>query len=302
MRCIGALVLRDAVHIVCGDSAGGTLKQAGLRVLVDRDVLAIGPCDPDPVRNDELRHAFWREEWRLAGWPKWPGWKRMRWPRGGKVVLWTSCHLPDRLMMWRALEALRSRDVQLHVAEAAPMVGILYVDEVAQVLDKAVALIPADIRRGAGMWSLWSAGDLGTLSRWLEPVLRELVHGYLPGAGPRLSWFDRALLEPFDTWATPLSGIKQRIEKLMVFGDLVLLTRIRRWIDAGALVSRLVPGKSAWTDRELRLTPNGKRLLRGLRSLDEAPPLWLGGHEVYGPGSWCITRSGRPVRASSPPA
>src|SRR5256885_5660051 len=45
------------------------------------------------------------------------GWTRMRWRVRGRVVLWTSRWLADRLFLWRAVERLAGSDVEIWLAE-----------------------------------------------------------------------------------------------------------------------------------------------------------------------------------------
>ena len=89
MRCIGAFVLREAIHLVHGDSAGGTLSRLGLIVRPDPDMLALGPAALDPPDHARLRASFWRKEYRVGGWAQQP-FHQLRLPRKGRVDLFVA--------------------------------------------------------------------------------------------------------------------------------------------------------------------------------------------------------------------
>jgi hypothetical protein len=288
-----SVVLRDAIHLVCGDSAAWTLRAAGLNVRVDPDVMAVGPCDRDPLRHSQLRRAFWRSEFRLIGWPL-PSWREVRWPRQGAVALWTSIWLVDRLFFWRAVDRLK--DVELWRVEArAPGVGAMAREATAVRLAAASRMSRSEIAAARRTWAAFTSGDLPRVAGILEPSLRGVLLDCLPrvwGGRLRLSRRDEMLLRPFVDWRTPLEALRPELPRVLVFGDLVVLGRLQAWRRAGALESRPGPGKAPFTRLELRLTRAGRRLLDRLRSLWEAPLLIMGGHRIYGPRSWRLTSEG----------
>jgi len=274
-------------------------------VLVDRDVLAIGPCHADPARNEQLRQRFWRSMFRRNDWT-WPGWTRMRWPVRGRVVLWTSQWLADRLFLWRAVERLAGSDVEIWLAEPDVRgVGTMGAGDLEVALDGARKLSARQITSLRLGWKAWVEGRLDEVVRRLDAPLRHVVIDCLPrieGRKLRLSTRDETMLQPFASWQAPLTALRSNLGELMVFGDLVLLDRLRSWVTASALASRPATGKSDWSRAELKLTLRGQQLLEQIASSGEAPPMFLGGHEVYGSNFWTVTRSGELRRVSSRPA
>src|SRR2546430_2903004 len=94
-------LVRDAIHIVPGDSAGASLRPIGMRVRVDPEMLACGPCDFDEARHAKLRRGFWRSEYRLGGLPWTPRGEPPR-PQAWRGAPWAAPWIPDRVLLWRA--------------------------------------------------------------------------------------------------------------------------------------------------------------------------------------------------------
>ena len=59
---MGSGMLAAAIHIHCGDCAGGRAREAGLpgEVVAWRDSAAVGPCAGDPAEHRRLRAAWWQ--------------------------------------------------------------------------------------------------------------------------------------------------------------------------------------------------------------------------------------------------
>src|SRR5687767_5922166 len=54
--------IRSALHVIAGDSAAGSLRQAGGRDLfILQDAMFPGPCSTDPGAHLRLRRAFLRQ-------------------------------------------------------------------------------------------------------------------------------------------------------------------------------------------------------------------------------------------------
>jgi hypothetical protein len=293
------VLLDGAIHFVCGDSAAGTLRAAGLDVRVDPDVLAVGPAHRDPAVHTALRRGFWRSEYGLL--TKWrlPRWREVRWPRRGGVALWTSTWLVDRLFFWRAVD--RAAAAELWRVDAASRgVGSMPTAGVPRNLSRAQRMTRAEIASARRYWAAWTSGDLPRVAAALERPLRKTLLDCLPrtaGTKLRLSRRDEMLLRGFSTWRTPLDVLRPHLPELLVFGDFVAIARLRRWERSGALVSRAGAGKELFTEIEFVLTPLGTSLLRELRSPSQAPAMFMGGHEIYGPRTWAVTARGEVVRA-----
>jgi hypothetical protein len=113
-----------AVHIICGDSAGGSLKQAGARpLIVVPDELSVGPSHRDPAKHRRARHTFWREMYERVGLSKYapdllgavldaPALTRVLRDAGReRVMLWATGEWRGLLFLAWALDALRRANV-----------------------------------------------------------------------------------------------------------------------------------------------------------------------------------------------
>ncbi len=107
--------IADAVHLIRGDSPGGTLRQARARFIVSvRDTLAYGGASFDPVEHRRLRSAFWAEvsapnsseseNAPLAADELEAAVRAC--PPNLPLVLWSGENWSDRLFLWWALDAL----------------------------------------------------------------------------------------------------------------------------------------------------------------------------------------------------
>src|SRR5439155_13542929 len=101
-----------------------------------------------------------------------------------------------------------------------------------------------------------------------------------------------------ESWRRPIDALKSNLPELLVFGDLVVLTRLLRWTRTPepALIARSPSKTISWKVPELMLTPFGRRILEKLRSTEEAPRFFMGGHEVYGPCTFAMTPARRIIR------
>ena len=297
---------RNAIHIVPGDSAGGSLKPTGVSVRVDLDMLACGPCSIDEIRHAKLRRAFWRSEYRLGGW-RWTPRLHLRWPRTGRVALWSSPWIPDRLFLWHAVHRLADRDVELWRVEARNAesavegVGTMPQDGIPQSLAQAKCLRREELAALRGAWQAFTSGDLDHVVKVLDSSLRSTMLAFLPRFSRgrlRLSVHDEKLLAGFTSWQRPLDALKSRLPELMVFGDLVVLTRLLRWTRTPepVLIARSPSKTISWKGPDLMLTPFGRRILEQLRSPTEASLLRIGGHGIYGPRTFAVTSAGRMIR------
>jgi hypothetical protein len=299
-------LVRDAIHIVPGDSAGASLRPTGMRVRVDPEMLACGPCDFDEARHAKLRRGFWRSEYRLGGW-RWTPRVELRWPQAGRVALWSSPWIPDRLFLWHAVHRLADRPVELWHVEARTAesvvqgMGTMPRDGIPESLAHAKRIQRRELVASRRAWQAFTSGDLGYVAKALDPSLRPTMLDFLPRrsrGGLQLSVHDKRLLAGFESWRGPIDALKSNLPELLVFGDLLVLTRLLRWTRTPepALEARQPSKAISWKGPDLRLTPFGRRLLEKLRSSWEAPSLVMGGHEIYGPRSFATTPAGRIIR------
>jgi hypothetical protein len=116
-----------------------------------------------------------------------------------------------------------------------------------------------------------------------------------------MSALDQTLLQPFRDWKTPIDALKSTPawrDVITERGDHFSVTRLWRWTRGKdpALLAMPGTGRRLWNAAALMLTPAGRQLLAELPSPEQAPSMWLGGHEVYGPDSWAIDADGRFTR------
>jgi hypothetical protein len=296
-------LLRDATHVFCGDN--GNLRHGGVVHGVPvYDTLASGPSALDREKHRRMRRQFWRGEYALLKAP-WNLGRQPRWPRNGPIALWTSTGVIDQLFYWNAVDRLAGHELW-RIDASLPdhqidRIGTLPPDFVAYSAKLARRVNTRELSSAKRRWRAFASGEVRDLMGAVngEPAILNWLHKLLPRKTGQLqlSRFDEMLLSPFAVWNTRGSALGHWIDLVNEMGDLVLLTRLLRWEQAGALSSRPAIGKSQWSNRELQLTPLGLRLIRGMRSLDEAPPMFIGGHEAYGPRSWLLTSSGSLRRA-----
>jgi hypothetical protein len=297
----------DAIHVVSGGSAAGALTLAGLSVRGDPDMLACGPCDLNEVRHARLRQAFWKSEYKVAGWRWRRGPTAARWPTTGRLAIWSSPWIPDRLFLWHAVHRLAHRDIELwHVEAHNPEfpvegVGALPRDLIPSCLRTAKRIQGRALTTFRHSWRAFVAGDLDHVMRSLDPSLRSTLRTFLPRhsrTGLRLSVHDERLLAGFESWNRPIDALKSKLPELLVFGDLLVLTRLVRWTRGPepALEARQPSKTVSWRSPELRLTPAGRRKLQELRSPGEAPSFVIGGHQLYSPHTYATTPAHQVVR------
>lgn len=114
---------REAVHIVAGVSAGGTLYQCGAKEFIfHQDPLCPGPCAVDPIRHVSLRERYWRDicddrksrKRRHMGPKPWMPFFGLRefaarlklHSKRLPIIIWTAASLRDSLAFWWTLDAI----------------------------------------------------------------------------------------------------------------------------------------------------------------------------------------------------
>lgn len=289
--------LRQIVHLTNGDSATGSLRSAGLRALADPDMLARGPADRDPARHQRLRLKFWKANGVDTSHAK------LIWPRRGPVAIWTSSQLTDQLAFWRAVDRLHHLELwrvdARHPQFTIDSLGTLPPEFVPYSLEHATRMSARAVRSARNRWRAFVDGNLGRVAAGLKaaPPALETLREQLPRLEEgklRLSLLDQRLLRPFAAdWLTPADAfLSQRsravLRRLLIFGDQLLLSRLHHWSQGPRPGLLALPTRDdhSWKQVEYKLTEFGKQMLKGLKRLDEAPPLQMGGAVIYGERSW----------------
>jgi hypothetical protein len=309
----------NAVHLVQGSSAGGTLRQSGARFVVPvRDWLVYGPSSSNPIEHRTLRTTFWSEvlgpdssesqnapiaadELEAIG---------KAFPSGLPLVLWSGENWGERLFLWWALDALsRSSLAHQPLWLASPLLipdwdflermGCYLPDQMKVMFGRAQRLGPGSVKAASARWRHFCASTprgLSELAAPEEPWLKVSAdyHRLFPrvsGNALRISEFDEALLTAFSSraWRVPLALVSpDRLTKhpvLLNHGDLLPRRRLDEWTEprpVPVLVRRATGVEHGWKNYEYRLTPHGVRVLKhGLGSNAWAPPIAMGGHAAY---------------------
>lgn len=185
--------------------------------------------------------------------------------------------------------------------------GVYIPQAFATAFESLVPLKAGVVRSGANLWRKFAAQSPLSFDRARRngcmafPDLARVAERYriyfprsveLGQNQLRLSEFDQLLfdnLQP-ESWLNAVEIMFTRRELGDFFfqgGDYVSLHRLRQWSkhhpQNQAVETRPNPaGASQFTEFEYRLTPHGQRLRdEGLRSANEAPPMFVGGSELF---------------------
>jgi len=237
------------------------------------------------------------------------------------IVLWTVRSWRDRVGFWWILHVLRPHHaVRNRVWVAESDSGEFTADEadwylathprkrLEEAFAKARPLSPAVLRAGASLWKKFAS----PVPREFDKARRHAVYAFpdLPvvaephgwvfprltgGRRPQLmlSRIDALILGSLrrSKWLRPVDLITGRSEIFELFfqwcSEMFVAHRLSLWAthrpDAHAIVARPVPtGVNFLTRVAYQLTNHGAELLKkGLRSLDDAPTMYIGGCKVY---------------------
>jgi hypothetical protein len=176
----------EAVHIFPSDLSVGPF--GGCDVIVLRDNLIWGPCDPDPTRHAELRRAFWLE-WHLER--TWALSARLEqqyhdelvtelfsafelaaalshYPEDRSVVLWTVAAWMERLSLWWMLDAIRQAGLnreRFWIAQpqqddsGAFSLGCVCSERLTEAFANRIRLSAGMLQSGASLWQKYSAAS-----------------------------------------------------------------------------------------------------------------------------------------------
>jgi hypothetical protein len=254
----------EALHIVSGDSAAGTLKFALQlrrdRVLINEDPISVGPAR---FSGDLASWKSTREQFLAHLHSDWPDFSFDRFSDNGLLanaprlaeptdkVIWAGAGLPDQLSIcWvTALSRLfGASDRGLHVVQferSGPNQYVLGMGEVSP--DRIVKHSPgtnplseAEISEYRDAWATYTSNDPSDLSRYLDtparqPILqramRSLVLRY-PDKKTGLSYCDELILKyAADTGPRVARVVGYTIgfyEAMDSLGDLYVFDRVRR--------------------------------------------------------------------------
>ncbi len=294
-----------ALHIVDGDSTGGSLRLAGFgtngKILSWRDALYTGPVPRGLTLRQlsRLRSRFWggdaatafnKRDARLA-----------RHADYEQIVLWfgatTLCQLSlIQLLAW--FDEHSRGDTRLRLVSAYG--GWLSPEQLLQVYDARHVLSPAQMRLGRKAWLAFCSPTPKAVSQLLStdlrllPELRETLSSMLqeyPEERSGLSRLERKLLRAVECLGvtTPSVAVSTIIRTDLV-GDTLLFDMLRSFITARHSLLRFAePFQGKLTRHEfnrskISLTQTGRAVLAGetdhiaLNTIDR----WIGGVHLSG--------------------
>ncbi len=216
--------LPPGVHIILGDSAGGTFRQVfhpGDRLVIDRDVLNCGPtraCD-SPGAWSEMRRSFWSSVPGGSA-PEPPAGdfgllrERERLCKAEQLTIWAATGLSEQLFISHVIhraeewgvDAAKIRLVQFETlrSRAARVVGTGELDERNMgEHPEPKAISAAALRDYRAAWEALTSPDPSLIERfseshpsaneWLKRAMLLLLRR-LPDKPSGLSWWDLVLL------------------------------------------------------------------------------------------------------------
>ncbi|MBY0230307.1 MAG: DUF1835 domain-containing protein [Gemmataceae bacterium] len=175
----------DPVHVVPGDSAGGSVHRPRCEVVVVRDSLVTGPSDLDPARHGAARRAWWRDSW--LSWRRVTARERRcdeelltdalsttetarclaAYPPERPVVLWTVALWSERLAFWWMLDLIeregwpRERfwvvEVPIAWAGVGASLGSVPSNQFEAAFPGRVPLSARTLRSGSALWRKYAA-------------------------------------------------------------------------------------------------------------------------------------------------
>lgn len=294
------------LHIVDGESTGGTLRVSGLArgkdILRWKDALYEGPV-PSGLslkQLSRLRSRFWTRGKQIAEFHKRDA-HLLRWKEYGEIVLWfgstSLCQLSlAQILSWFKTRKLGNRSLSLVTAYG----GTLRPEQLIGPYQARKAVTVRQFELASRFWNAFTAPiPLALqilLARNLQPLpelrstIEELLQEY-PSRYNGLSRFERKLLLAIDGMGSasavfPVVSVLQQ----HAIGDTLLFDMLRRLVTApNPLLTFAQPFKGnirtyEFNAAKLRLTETGERVLAGeadhvaLNGIDR----WIGGVHLLG--------------------
>ena len=298
---------KTTLHIVDGDSTGGTLRQSSLRrqgeILSWRDALYSGPV-PEGLSVRQLsrtRSKFWTNGRSTTEFTRRDS-VLARYTNYDEVVLWfgsgcTLCELSlVQLLSWFG----EQRTLPVRLSRVPEHGGILNVEQMLQAYSARQPVRLAQMRLAAEVWSAFRSPSPGGLNRLYETRLQALLGlrkaigwllGEYPGVRGGLSRLQRKLLREISSRRqAKVSVVVAAVLSSELVGDTFLSDLLERCVEVEhPLVSiecpKEAPGRCPLQYQSLvALTDVGRRVLGGkadhvaLNGVD----YWIGGVHLSG--------------------
>jgi len=295
------------LHIVDGDSTGGSLRRAlsarAQDILSWRDALYTGPVPSGLTlrRLSQIRSKFWTSGKSLREFDKRDA-RLLRYREYDEVVLWfgsncTLCQLSlAQLLSWFDEQKIRPRTLSW-VSQHG---GVLTPEQMQKAYADRRRVDGAQLKQASHMWRAFRSSSPAALERQLRPrrlslpgrtrAIERMLQEY-PGRRGGLSRLERKLLSVIRTRQEAQAAVAVgSVLRKETVGDLLLFDMLRNMVTApypllchaASFTSNVKTYK--FNDATLALTETGRRVLAGkddhiaLNGIDR----WIGGVHLHG--------------------
>jgi len=308
--------LTQRLNITNGDSAAGTLSEAGVegKIISWRDVLHEGPVDSS-LSLEELskdRARFIAEQ----------GWDDFAHVSGDfaerdrvirhldyfdEVVLWFEDDLYDQLQLIQLLDffgrgAARGKTLSVIVVDG--YIPPLSVAQLTQLDKTRPRVTPEQLELATRAWQAFGSADPTSIAklldettsalRYLAPALRRHLEEF-PSSINGLSRSEREALTAIEAGhSTPVAAFLEvaRKQESIFLGDIIFYSYLERlsgkkdalvtWKDGTPVIAPTSESSREFVEGELTLTPLGREVLAGTKDWQRINKRtrWLGGVEI----------------------
>jgi uncharacterized protein DUF1835 len=315
--------LTQRLNITNGDSAAGTLSEAGVegKIISWRDVLHEGPVDSS-LSLEELS----KQRARFIAEKRWDDFAHVSGDFAERdrviqhldyfdeIVLWFEDDLYDQLQLIQLLDFLGRSDARkkktLSLIQVDGYIPPLSATQLKELDAKRSRVTPEQFDLARRAWKAFGSDDPSAIATlldektsvlpYLAPALRRHLEEF-PAVGTGLSRSEREALTAIDQGhKTPVAAFLEVAKKQesIFLGDIVFYSYLERlsgkknalvtWRDGTTVVSPSSERSREFVDGELKLTPLGREVLAGKRDWQtiNTEPRWLGGVEIR-PGGKC---------------
>jgi len=309
--------LTQRLNITNGDSAAGTLSEAGIegKIISWRDVLHEGPVDSS-LSLEELS----KQRARFIAERRWDDFTHVSGDFAERdrvtqhldyfdeIVLWFEDDLYDQLQLIQLLDFLGSSTARkkktLSLIQVDGYIPPLSAAKLKELDEKRSRVTPEQLDLARRTWQAFGSDDPATIEALLDektsalPYLASALSRHLeefPAVGTGLSRSEREALTAIDEGhKTPVAAFLEVAKKQesIFLGDIVFYSYLERlsgnknalvtWTDGTAVVSPSSERSREFVDGELKLTPLGREVLAGRRDWQtiNTESRWLGGVEI----------------------
>jgi hypothetical protein len=309
--------LTQRLNITNGDSAAGTLSEAGIegKIISWRDVLHEGPVDSS-LSLEELS----KQRARFIAERRWDDFAHVSGDFAERdrviqhldyfdeIVLWFEDDLYDQLQLIQLLDFLGGSSARkkktLSLIQVDGYIPPLSAAKLKELDEKRSRVTPEQLDLARRAWRAFGSDDPATIEALLDektsalPYLASALGRHLeefPATGTGLSRSEREALTAIDEGhKTPVAAFLEVAKKQesIFLGDIVFYSYLERlsgnknalvtWTDGSAVVSPSSERSREFVDGELKLTSLGREVLAGKRDWQtiNTESRWLGGVEI----------------------